>query len=267
MRSIRTTPAYVGVVFLYLGFAQTLWAQAPVEDRSIGPGSPAQIQAAQAQQEQERSATVSLYLELQALRTEVSLLRGLIEESNYEIQRLQSRQSTDYANLDSRILALGNSVSSDSNGPSGPAEAPGPAASSSAEVAPPQIDSESAADLYRLALDKMRAGDRDGALQGFNELIQNYPTDSVVGDAYYWVGQTHWVAGENEQAREAFTGLVNGFMNHRRYGEALNRLAEVYLKLGDPQQAESLLLQGQQLGGDVGARASELLESLKQQQL
>ncbi|MBT5331760.1 MAG: tetratricopeptide repeat protein [Porticoccaceae bacterium] len=264
MRFDRTTSAPAGVVFLFLSCAPLIWAQAPVEDRSIGPGSPAQLQAEQQAQEQEQSATIALYLELQTLRTEVSLLRGLIEESNYEIQRLQSRQATDYANLDARILGL-NSVPA-----AGPSQASGPADTTntpSTEIAPPQIDSETAADQYRAALDKMRAGDREGALEGFRQLIGDYPTDPVVGDAYYWVGQTHWVADENEEAREAFTGLVNGFKNHRRYGEALNKLAEVYIKLNDQQQAETLLLEAEQLGGDVGARASELLEEFSQQQI
>lgn len=264
MRFDRTTSVGAGVVFLFLSSASLVWAQAPVEDRSIGPGSPAQVQAAQQAQEQEQSALVSLYLELQTLRNEVSILRGLIEESNYEIQRLQSRQATDYANLDARILGIASNPVAVTN----PTESPAAAVNTSpTDIAPPQIDSETAADQYRTALDKMRAGDRDGALEGFKQLIGDYPTDPVVGDAYYWVGQTHWVADENEEAREAFTGLVNGFKNHRRYGEALNKLAEVYLKLDDQQQAENLLLEAQQLGGDVGARASELLEELNQQQI
>ena len=262
MKSMQTTSAFVGVVFLLLGFTQQLWAQAPVEERSVGQGSPSQIQA---QQNQQQSANVALYLELQTLRTEVSLLRGLIEESNYEIQRLQSRQATDYANLDSRILGLNSSAAAT------PTQTEQVSATSqeqiATEVAAPQIDSEKAAEQYRAALDNMRAGDRDGALSGFNALIQAYPSDPVVGDAYYWVGQTHWVAGENEDAREAFTGLVDGFQGHRRYGEALNKLAEVYIKLGDTEQASARLVEAQQLGGDTGARAAELLEDLNQQQL
>lgn len=260
MKSTQTTSAFVGVVFLLLSFTQQLLAQAPVEERSVGVGSPTQIEA---QQEQQRSANVALYLELQTLRTEVSLLRGLIEESSYEIQRLQSRQATDYANLDSRILEL-NSSASPAPTPAAPVNAP---EQTSIEIAAPQIDSDDAAEQYRAALDKMRAGDRDGALAGFDALIQAYPTDPVVGDAYYWVGQTHWVSGENEDAREAFTGLVDGFQDHRRHGEALIKLAEVYIKLGDTERASTRLQEAQQLGGDTGARASELLEDLNQQQL
>lgn len=259
MKPTQTTSAFVGVVFLLLSFTQQLWAQAPVEERSVGLGSPTQIQA---QQEQEQSAAIALYLELQTLRTEISLLRGLIEESNYEIQKLQSRQSTDYSNLDSRILELNSSSASTpvQTTPINAQEQP------ATEIAAPQIDSDNAAEQYRAALDQMRAGDREGALAGFNALIQAYPTDPVVGDAYYWVGQTHWVAGENEDAREAFTGLVDGFQGHRRHGEALIKLAEVYIKLGDSEQASARLQEAQQLGGDTGARASELLEDLTQQQ-
>ena len=110
----------------------------------------------------------------------------------------------------------------------------------------------------------MRNGDRQGALNTFSELITNYPTDAVVEDAYYWVGETHWVAGENEQAREAYAGLVNNFPDNRKYGDALYKLARVYLNLEDRDQAVILLQETQQLGGDVGARASELLEEISQ---
>jgi TolA-binding protein len=260
---MRTTSAYVGVVFLFLSFNPFSWAQAPVEELSVGRGSPTQVQAQAEAQAAEQSATVALYLELQTLRTETSLLRGMVEELSYEIQRLQSRQATDYANLDSRILQLSSSAPSTSDQTVIGDDA---TAASAGELAPPQIDSENAAEKYSAAIALLRNGDRAGALEGFNTLIDTYPGDPVVADAYYWVGETHWVAGENEEAREAYTGLVEGFQGHRKYGEALYKLARVYLNLNDTEQANALLLQAQQLGGVNGARASELLEELSQQQ-
>lgn len=259
---MRTTSAYVGVVFLFLSLINTAVAQAPVVDLSV-PATQAQ-QLADQEQEQEQSATIALYLDIQTLRIEISELRGLVEELTYEIQRLQSRQSTDYANLDSRILQL----SSGTNGvPVAVDSGVEPEDDSSSTIVAPQIDNESAADLYSEGLSKLRNGDRQGALASFDTLISTYPTDPVVADAYYWVGETHWVAGENEEAREAYTGLVNGFPNHRRYGDVLYKLARVYLNLEDRDQAIVLLQEAQQLGGDISASASELLEEISQAQI
>ncbi len=259
----QTTSVYAGVVFLFLSLSQSLLAQAPVEERPVGTRpSP---QAVADQQTQEQSATVALYLDIQTLRSEISALRGLVEELSYELQRLQSRQSTDYANLDSRILRL----------TANPAENPQPQtavvgdtspATGVTNITPPQINNEGAAQHYSEALSKLRNGDRAGALEAFKTLIANYPEDPVAADAYYWVGETHWVAGENEDAREAYAGLVRDFPDHRKYGEALYKLARVYVNLNDLEQAKPLLIQAQGLGGDIGARATELLEEINQPQ-
>jgi TolA-binding protein len=262
MITTRTTSAYVGVVFLFLPFLTSAVAQAPVLDLSV-PATQAQQRADQ-EQEQERSATVALYLDIQTLRVEISELRGLVEELTYEIQRLQSRQSTDYANLDSRILQLSSGGISEPVAVDSGVE---PEDTSASIIVAPQIDNESAADLYSEGLSSLRNGDREGALASFGELISSYPTDPVVADAYYWVGETHWVAGENEEAREAYAGLVNGFPGHRKYGDAVYKLARVYLNLSDPDQAIVLLQEAQQLGGDISARASELLEEISQAQI
>lgn len=261
----QTTSAYAGVVFLFLLFSQFSLAQAPVEDRSLGARPAAQAAAADPQS-QEQSATVALYLDIQTLRTEISALRGLVEELSYELQRMQSRQSTDYANLDSRILAL-TSNAVENPVPQATAAGDAPVANNStANIPPPQINNDVAAQHYTDALAKLRNGDRAGALEAFNTLIATYPEDPVAADAYYWVGETHWVAGENEPAREAYAGLVQNFPGHRKYGEALYKLARVYVNLEDVEQAIPLLTQAEDLGGDIGARAAELLEEISQPQ-
>ena len=253
---MRATPVIAGVVFLLLSYSNPVLSQAPVESLSV-PAS-----EVQQQNEQQQAATVELYLDIQTLRAELSELRGTIEELNYEIQRLQSRQSTDYANLDERLQLLRSGIPADSLVSGSDSETT--ITEQTGELVAPQIDSEKAADLYSEGLAKLRNGDRQGALSTFSDLITNYPTDAVVADAYYWVGETHWVAGENEQAREAYAGLVNNFPDNRKYGDALYKLARVYLNLEDSDQAVILLQEAQQLGGDVGARASELLEEISQ---
>ena len=263
MRSLKATSAYVGVVFLFLSYQEAALAQAPVQSLSVPAAEVRQ------QNEQQQAATVELYLDIQTLRTEVTELRGMIEELNYEIQRLQSRQTADYENLDSRILQITSA---------GQGQNPSPVASSEIGSDPqqpdtlslpvaPQIENESAGELYSQGLASLRTGDTSGALSTFGDLISQYPTDPVAADAYYWVGESHWVALEYEQAREAYAGLVNNFPSHRRYGDALYKLSRVYLNLGDRDQAIVLLQEAQQLGGEISARASELLEEISQNQL
>lgn len=258
MRAVLTTPVRIGVVFSFLAAATWLPAQAPVDDLT----RPAQRPAPQ---EAQPDPTMVLYNELQQLRTEVLRLTSQVEELSYEVQRLQSAQTNDYANLDARLLDLarrlqsGAAVSGQPAGLSSAQQGSSPDASSQ-----PQLQDEAAAELYTQALDQLRSGERVTAIEGFNRLISSWPDDPLVADSYYWIGQTHWVAAEYEQAREAFAGLVNSFPQHRKYSESLFRLGQVYLRLEDRQQARNYLQQAVDTGSSISMQAEQLLSELDQ---
>ena len=52
---------------------------------------------------QEGSAAGNIYNQLQIMQEEIRDLRGMVEELNYELQRLKQRQIDDYQDLDSRM--------------------------------------------------------------------------------------------------------------------------------------------------------------------
>jgi tol-pal system protein YbgF len=239
-----------------IAFSTTNLAQAPVEDRSVPANS--NRSGSQAQSALSEDAGVQLYLELQTLRQEVTALRGLIEELNYQIDQLSSRQTNDYANLDRRILELsqgGVSVVSDGNSNSNAA------AATSSSSATPTIANNGmeASELYNRAFASLRSGDREAALSQFGDLVEQYPNDAVAGDALYWMGETQWVGAAYEDARQAFVSLIERFPEHRRYGDALYKLGLIYHQLGDNSAAQQYLQRAVALGGDVGARAEEFL--------
>lgn len=240
-----------------IAFSTPNLAQAPVEDRSVSgnPRSTAQSQAPAAE-----SANTQLYLELQTLRQEVSQLRGLIEEMSYQIDQLSSRQTNDYANLDRRILELGQAgVSATSSGNSNSTLGSEVGGSSPAPNPAPAASGAQPSELYNLAFASLRSGDREAALSQFGDLVEQYPNDAVAGDALYWMGETQWVGAAYEDARQAFVSLTERFPQHRRYGDALYKLGLIYHQLGDTPTAQQYLQQAVELGGDVGARAEEFL--------
>lgn len=229
-----------------------VWAQAPVEERSTGGSNNADTRSELAE-----SASTQLYLELQKLRQEVSELRGMIESLENQVERLKSRQANDYANLDRRILELRKAGSSSANSQDGQAES---TPQTAGNTEPPESDSQDATAMYNQAFANLRSGERQAALEQFDELIATYPEDPAAGDALYWKGETYWVSGSYEDARTAFVGLVDRFPDHRRYGDALYKLGLVYHQLGETDQARERLQQASELGGDVAARAQEYIE-------
>jgi TolA-binding protein len=245
---------FVGTMF---AFSTTIFAQAPVEDRSV-PAVNRSATAQSAQSSPSQDANVQLYMELQTLRQEVSDLRGMIEELNYHIDQLGTRQGNDYANLDRRLLELSG------GNPGGVAVSPNSAGANTSTIAPPVIASgptanSKAGELYNQAFTSLRSGDRDVALSRFEQVVKEYPNDAVTGDALYWMGETHWVAAAYEKSRQAFVMLTERFPDHRRYGDALYKLGLIYHQLGDDASARKNLQKAVALGGDVGARAEEFL--------
>lgn len=217
---IKTTAlaVTVGAVFL----SSSILAQAPVVDRVVGD----QVNAVGADQ----SAVRNNYLEIQALREEVSSLRGLIEELNYELRKIQRRQDEDYQNLDQRIAA--------GNG------APGAIApeSSAPGALPTLTDSADDVDaLYREGFNALRNSDRDGAVKVFDELIKSYPGSTREPDALYWLGETHWLNLEIEKSRQSFTRLLEAYPDYRKSADAQYRLGLIYDQLGDKDKASEYM--------------------------
>ncbi len=254
LKNIATPALFAGVVFLSV----SILAQAPVESRNT-PGR----NSSQAQSGLTEDAAVQLFVELQNLRREVTELRGMLEESNYQLEQLRARQANDYANLDRRILELGQGGSNqiETNSPAGTQSAalnPGV----SANNAQSRTD---VSQMYNQAFGSLRNGDRAVAIEQFNLLVQQHPDHDMAGDALYWLGETHWVSAAYEDAREAFVMLTQRFPDNRRYGDALYRLGLIYHQLGQNDQARQYLNQARELGGDIGARAEEYLnQSLTQ---
>lgn len=251
---------HIAPVFLagaMIAFSNSILAQAPVEDRSV-PANSSSRSGVQPSPAISEDASVQLYLQLQTLRQEVTELRGLIEELNYQIDQLSSRQTNDYANLDRRILELGQG-----GGATGPTTNPVPTAGAQGSPSVPTAATANtgaqATELYNRAFASLRSGDRDAALAQFDELVNQYPNNAVAGDALYWMGETQWVGAAYEEARQAFASLTNRFPEHRRYGDALYKLGLIYHQLGDNVSAQQYLQEAVELGGDVGARAEEFL--------
>ena len=260
MSSSKATPVLAGVVFSFLILVQSAQAQSPVEERSVRPAG-----AAASSAQPTPNPVLDLYVDLQELREEVQRLNGVVEELTYELARAKSVQATDYANLDSRLLQLSQSSAgvAPETAANGQAMVPSAQAVGSTPAAEQADGQQEAAALYSEALAALRAGNASGAVELFDRLVQTYPANPLVGDSYYWIGETHWVAGRYEQAREAYAGLVNGFADNRKFGESLYKLGRVYVELGDVNKAREYLQKAQAQGGDVADRASELLAEIR----
>ena len=220
---------------------QPAYAAVPVEE-SIQPAEsagttsyqnpvPSQIPTAQVADVSAGGSSLSgLFYQLQLLQQEVQELRGQLEEQQYLLQRLQKGQQDQYLDLDQRLAALAAGQ---------PQPAPQTAGSQTAVAATggTTLGGTTEREAYAQAIEFMRSRQFDESIQGFQQLIIDYPNGQFTPNAFYWLGELFLAQKQREQARQNFMQVINLYPDHQKVPDALYKLGVVYQGLGDESQA------------------------------
>lgn len=182
---------------------------------------------------------------LQQLQDEVRSLRGMVEQQQYQIRRMEQDQRDRYRDLDRRIsqgsqassLNSGSTLSGDSGATS--------ASGSSAPLAPlPAADSTPTdAQAYQAAFALVRQKSFANALQSFSDFIELYPDSARIPNAYYWIGEVNLAEQNLEPAKAAFQKVVADYSDHRKASDATYKLGIIYHQMGDADNAQKMFLQ------------------------
>ena len=181
-----------------------------------------------------------LFRQMQILQQEVQELRGLVEQQDHQVKRLQREQKEQYLDLDRRIVtfsadglpdaALAGTLGIDEGNPPGAAEGP------------VTLEARTEREAYRFAFDGMRAQRFDESLAAFQRLIEDYPNGQFTPNAFYWIGEIFLVGKQDaELARQSFMQVVNLYPDHQKAPDAMYKLGVVYNTLGDSEAAERFL--------------------------
>ena len=244
---------------------QAVYAAVPVEEsiqpaKSAGttnyqsPVSPELPTPQAAEVSVSGSSLAGLFYQLQLLQQEVQELRGQLEEQQYLLQRLQKGQQDQYLDLDQRLAALAAGQ---------PQPAPQTADSQTAVAATgAALGAATERDAYAQAIEFMRARQFDESIQGFQQLIIDYPNGQFTPNAFYWLGELFLAQKLREQARQNFMQVINLYPDHQKVPDALYKLGVVYQGLGDDTQALDYLqrVQDQHAQSPAAALAKKYAE-------
>ena len=252
---------YQGLALGCLLLPAAAFAQVPVMEGSSGNTGGYPMQPPQAMPDT-RSASAGLSPEGQLLQQlyqmqqEVSMLRGLLEEQEHRLKKLEKDQLDRYQDLDRRLstLSAGSSAPSGTNGsaaaglpPITPA-APGqtdnttapatgvPATGAPAEPADPEREKL----MYDAAFEQVRLRDFEKAEMAFNAFLRRFPQSEYAGNAQYWLGEVHLAQTDLEAAGQAFARVLSQYPGHRKEADALYKLADVERRLGNNDKAAQL---------------------------
>ncbi|GAB3382440.1 tol-pal system YbgF family protein [Azotobacter armeniacus] len=242
------------ISLLALGLPLAAWAEAPVVDNSAGygyasNGYPQAVQDASGAyaggpMSTPTSAQGEMFLQLQQLQDEVSRLRGMVEEQQYEIRRLKQESLDRYQELDSRLSGAAG-ASAQQNVPAGAIDtgrAPVPPATQAPASSGP-ADPEKEKLYYDAAFDLIKAKDFDKASQAFTAFLRKYPNSQYAGNAQYWLGEVNLAKGDLQGAGQAFARVSQNYPKHPKVPDSLYKLADVERRLGNTEKARSALQQ------------------------
>ena len=193
------------------------------------------------------SAQGMLFQQLQQMQEEIAQLRGMLEEQQNQIQRLQQEGLERYQDLDRRLAsgvagsaASGqNSVSDAGQSANGGSIAPNAPASSGDPAGDPAKEKL----YYDAAFDLIKAKDFDKASQAFGAFLRKYPNSQYAGNAQYWLGEVNLAKGDLQGAGQAFAKVSQLYPQHNKVPDSLYKLADVELRLGNRDKAQGILRQ------------------------
>lgn len=175
---------------------------------------------------------------LEQMQREVQSLRGMVEQQQYQIKKMERDARDRYRDLDRRISGLQQAPAATAAPvvDSGNGDPVAPAATSSAIQ---QTDVEA----YQAAFALVRTKDYDAALKAFNSFIDTFPSSPRLANAYYWLGEVNLAQQKSEPARKAFQYVLDNFAKHRKAADASYKLGVIFKQQGDAAKAKQFFEQ------------------------
>lgn len=170
-------------------------------------------------------SAAQINVRITALEEEIRNLRGRVEERDFEVRRLSEELSKMKSDVDYRLGELEHGkggaapVITDESVNSSMNEAPkaelavreeAPAA---AEAAPAD-SGQTPRDHYNYAFRLLNQNQYEEASKSFASFTKKYPGDPLIGNAYYWLGETYYIRKDYNEAanhfRQGFESMPKG---------------------------------------------------------
>lgn len=218
------------------------------------------------------TAAANLQVRFTALEEELRQLRGQMEENRYQIEQTARQLQLLQEDMEYRLnqieqkIGLGLAVAPEGT----PADATAPAATppASANGAAPVTSTvpattapapgspvtpttepgvsatpQNAKELYNAAIGLMNKAQYAEAATSFKQFVTQYPQDKLLGNAYYWLGETYYVREDYLQAADNFRQGFEAMPEGIKAPDNLLKLAMSLAKLDKRREACVVLQQ------------------------
>jgi tol-pal system protein YbgF len=110
-----------------------------------------------------------------------------------------------------------------------------------APAGPPTTDSEAALETFNAGVAAFNRGSITTARRAFQQFLQDYPTDPLAPEAYFYLADLLYQENRLEEAIQAFLRVQELFPASRRVPDALYRVGVIYIDLEQLDNAREYL--------------------------
>ncbi len=204
--------------------------------------------------------------QLDALQQEVSMLRDMLEEKDYQLDLITQRQRSLYSDMDRRLNGLEGGASRSVVAAPVPPPSTTPAISTTSSAFPASSDKDGA-QQYTAAFDLLKEGQYSKSIAAFNSFLKNYPDSKYADNAQYWLGEANYVSRQYKTALDAFQTLIAKYPESSKISGARLKIGYTYYELKNWSAAKDALMQVVKLYPDttVASKANDRLERIKRE--
>ncbi|NND64491.1 MAG: tol-pal system protein YbgF [Gammaproteobacteria bacterium] len=247
----RNTVAGLLSIVILIGGCATI---APEDDPVVSKMTQLEHRLNKVEKLLDTQGLLSLQSQVTDIQNEVSLLRGGIEQLEFDLNGSSERLRQAYQDIDQRLATVegGQGVAtsqsafgSTSNNNTGGANSSGGAI-------------QSDRDAYQAAFELLKATRYEEAATAFDQFLRSYPDSSFADNAQYWLGESRYVSRQYKDALGAFNDVLKRFPQSRKVPDALFKVGLCHFELGDKTQAKDVLEQvSRDYPGTSAARLAE----------
>ena len=185
---------------------------------------------------------------LEKLERTSTMLREQIEQTRLSTQRRDQDLSIRVKAIEARIDNMIHRPRAGSSQVKNPGKSPQPPTqqekNSTPTVPTPSIPKgssvENEASAFRSAYKVFLNGHYDRASSEFQRFVTHYPSTALTPQAFYYLGQSHYVQKHYDPAQEALRRIVSDFPNTKYRSQALFKLGQIMIETDQRSQAQKL---------------------------
>ena len=182
---------------------------------------------------------LDLLSQVEAMKADMSKLRGQLEVQTHDIDITQKRQKDLYVDMDSRLRKLERV-----GGPAAAGDSPAAATTSTSTPAQPVVaaaDPAAASSAYEIAFNLFKIGNYQAAIAAFQNFIKNSSASPLAPSAQYWVGNSYYSLRDYKAAIANQQKLISQYPGSQKIPDAMLNIASCQFELGEKDAARKTL--------------------------